>query len=374
MSKALWSLVFFGILTSVFVSCSNEDDDDGELPADYRFQTVFRSSGEFTTSCDGDTLISNYTQVRVFYDWNRNGPDESDSPVTPSGSYGIPEGMYGSYVDFFVDSPLFISPVFSCSGAGGEYPRYYLRMYAGVDGTTQWTSPTVPLIRHGGPPDTVDIPFDEWTCRLSDESAPQCHVGYSQIEFYRDGNEDDSRCLGTCDGMSTIIAFSEADSARAEIVPIMRVTGSCDSSPSAAYDFNPASWTRESYGNWWTLYGFTGLHYGKFTVSWLDSVPCARIELLEITRTDSTTLLNWQTEFEIGCANFEIWVHSISSGGQGLPQFCGTIAAERVESGTAYSFVTLALPAQYSYEFSVIAVDDSSAKYPCIRQKTMSLM
>lgn len=367
MVKALWTLLLFGIIAILFAACSDEDGTESDSPEDFYFKTVFRSQGSFSTTCGGDYLIDDYTQVRVFWDWNKNGPDSTDNPVVPPYDVGIPEAMFGAYVDFFVSEPSFVSPVFYCNGAGGMMPKFYLRLYAGENGTTQWTSPAVAIIPHSGPPDTVVLAFDDWTCEFAPEGAPQCQVGSSCVEIHRDSTEVESVCLETCAGRETYVVFAEADSNRAEAVPILILNGSCDETPSASYDFNPALWYRQSYGNFWTLYGFRGLNYGKITLSWLDSVPCTRVDTLVVIREANSTRASWHSEFESSCSSFELWVNGIQ-GNPENPTMVGTVAASRAPEGSDYEIVFGRLIPGYGYNITLVAVDDDSAKYPCLRQ------
>ncbi|MCB9367451.1 MAG: hypothetical protein H6506_01985 [Calditrichaeota bacterium] len=360
MSKTSWSILFLCTAALFFLSCDSDDDNSVGNP-DYRYNTVFRCTGPLTADCAGDVPITEFTQVRIFYDTERDGPDVHDDCPTPPGYVNIPEAWFANFADFYFDGASFVSPVFK---SGGGLMSFYLRAYTGENGRVVWTSPMFSLIAHTGPPDTVDLPASEWTCELAETDPPQCFIIPGSLEFVVGYNTDEPFCIETCDGAQTSVLFSRADSVHSDELPIMLISGSCDDTPDGHVDFLPAAWQQERYGDFWSLRFFTGRCYGKATISWLDSVPCANVDELSVTRTESNSVVAWHTSFEEACTGFEVWF-------MGLPdQYSApTLLGEVSASGNAadYSFNAPRLQAGYSFQFTIVAVDNDGNKYPAKR-------
>lgn len=363
MSKTSWSLLIFGILAAFFVSCKDDEEEDSTGTTYLTVSTVFRCDGPLTADCTGETPITEYSQVRIFYDGNRNGPDEQDYCPIPPGYISVPEAWFANFADFYFNGESFTSPVFRCgSGLETFYNAFYLRAYAGDNGNIVWTSPKFSLIPHTGAPDTVDLPFSEWTCEIAESDPPQCMFVPGWFLF---NVEDEFECIETCDGAEVTMYFYHLDSIQADRIPILQIAGSCDDTPDGEVAFLPAAWQDEGAGTW-ALREFTGQRYGKVTISWLDSVPCANLDTLSVTRTDSNSIVAWHSTFEQNCANYEVWFLGLPNQ-YGTPTLLGEIAATNFAEGADYVFYAPRLNAGYSFQFTIVAVDDDGNKYPCKR-------
>ncbi|MCB1058941.1 MAG: hypothetical protein KDB65_01805 [Calditrichaeota bacterium] len=375
MSRASWSILIFGILAMFAVSCDKDSGDDGELPDDFAFKTVLRCDGPLTADCAGDVSITEYTQVRIFHDWNRNGPDEQDYCPIPPGHGGSAESWFATFADFYFNGSSFTSPVLRCSSWGGwepsPYNSFYLRAYSGDGEHVVWTSPSFSLLAHSGLPDTVDLPADQWTCELTEADPPQCLVmpgHFSTTDYYQ---TRDTTCIETCIGGQSVVFFRYADTTNADRIPILKISGSCDDTPDGAVSFFPADWRAEGFDGSWILPVLTGEKYGKVSITWLESVPCTDISHLIVMRTDSNSVVGWHSIFEDECAAFEIWLLGLPES-SGTSTLLGEVPATRSADGSDYVFYAPRLQAGYSYNFTLVAVDDDGNKYPCKRVMSSS--
>ncbi len=370
MKKASWSLLVFGIVLSLVVSCNDDEDDNGELPADFEFRSVFHCDGPLSADCEGEIPITEYTQVRIFYDWNENGPDVHDFSPIPAGYVATPEAWFANFADFYFNGSSFTSPalVFRNFGTGytNSFNTFYLRAYTGDSGRTVWTSPMFSMHPHSGPPDTIDLTASEWTCELSDVDPPQCSFAPSLLDMYYVNQFDAPSCFETCAGSESVVYFSHCDTSNAGQMPIMKISGSCDDTPDGEVSFSPAAWQPTGFHESWVLPSIIGNRYGKITISWLDSVPCTNVDTLTVTRTDSNSVVEWNTTFEQNLLNFEIWLLEIRNRNF-VPELLGDLPASVSSQGADYVFNAPSLQTEYSYQATIVAVADDGNKYPCKR-------
>lgn len=347
----------------LIVSC-DDDETATDYSQDFNIDYVFRCDGPLTADCAGEAPLSGYTQLRIFHDVNSNGPDEEDNRPVPYGYSAFPEAWFANYADFFIHGSSFVSPVFeSHLGVVSFYHAFYLRAY--TSDSIVWTSPKFSLYPHIGVPDTIDLPAAEWTCEVAAEEPPQCLPVPGEIQIYHDGTEE-PYCFMTCPDGVSLLMYANADSTRAEELPIIVFGPSCDSEPDAETGYNPANWIATDWGNWWAYYEMRGLTYGKRTAIALDSVPCTNIDNLVVTRTDTSASVQWHSTFERECESFEIWMRNLPYTTTSAV-LVGEFEATRREDGAGYWLAVPRLIPGYSYEFTIVARDDAQNRYPCKR-------
>ncbi|MFZ5432466.1 MAG: hypothetical protein ACOZB3_01710 [Calditrichota bacterium] len=133
------------------------------------------------TACDNTTPIPDGRVVKIFWDQDGDGPDETDPQPTvctdpplcelgPVGTVNFNEFTINGEFWFGIGGYFIPDLFFNSVNVLPESPRYYLRIYE-TDGTTVlWTS-SVKTLTSG--PQEVYWTRAEWTCG---PAGPQCVV------------------------------------------------------------------------------------------------------------------------------------------------------------------------------------------------------
>ena len=124
-----------------------------------------------TTTCGGTDPLPDSATVRIFWDWNNNGPDPADSLLRvcdsppncdsgPAGSYNFNHFAMNGAAQGLGPGLFYMDPCLVCIGMTPDIARYYLVIeFPAVHPQIRWTSDVQTF--HPG---LQEPSYVHWTC------------------------------------------------------------------------------------------------------------------------------------------------------------------------------------------------------------------